>query len=110
MPKKLTDAEITPILVQERLRIWGGSIRAARLRQRITVADLCRRVGISEATLRRLERGDPGAAAASYLTAFLVVGLFDRAVPPLPASLCSAAGERVRRRKLEHEESNDDYF
>ena len=110
MPKKLSDSDLIHTLVQERLFSWGKAVRAARLWQRITVADLCERVGIAQATLRRLERGDPGAAAATYLTALLVLGLFDQAVPQLPASLDKAAGRRVRRSKLERGEDDDDDF
>src|SRR5215217_665306 len=101
MPKKSADADILPTLVRERLIAWGMIVRAERLRQRITIADLCARVGISEATLRRLERGDPGAAAGTYLATLLVLGLFDQAVPSLPASLGTATGQRVRHGKLE---------
>lgn len=110
MPRKFADLDTTPTLVQERLAVWGRSIRAARLRQRITVADLCQRLEISEGTLRRLERGDPRAAVGSYLTAFLALGLFDAAAPPLPASLGTATGSRVRRSKLERGEDDGDYF
>lgn len=46
-----------PTLVQERLVEWGRCVNVQRMRQRITATDLCRRLGISEATLRRLERG-----------------------------------------------------
>ncbi|GGX83595.1 helix-turn-helix domain-containing protein [Massilia dura] len=110
MPKKLSSSDVTPTLVQERLVAWGRSIRAARLKQRITVADLCERIGISEATLRRLERGDPGAAAGTYLTALLMLGLFDEAVPALHVSLGTVTGHRVRRGKLERGEDDGDYF
>jgi transcriptional regulator with XRE-family HTH domain len=110
MPKKLSDPEITPTLIQERLVAWGHSIRAARLEQRITVAELCQRVGISEATLRRLEHGDPGAAAGTYLTTLLTLGLFDTAAPALHASLGTATGHRVRLSKLERGEVDDHEF
>ena len=60
MPKKNLHPEAVPTLIQERLRVWGQSIRTQRLTQRIRAADLCARMEISEATLRRLERGDAG--------------------------------------------------
>lgn len=109
MPKKLFPTQATPTLVQERLTAWGRSIRNERLRLRITSADLCTRIGISEATLRRLERGDPGAAAGTYLTALLALGVFDEVAPPLRESLAAAA--RQRRVRLSREErGDDDYF
>jgi transcriptional regulator with XRE-family HTH domain len=110
MPTKLSDTDITPTLVQERLVAWGRFIRAARLQKRITVAGLCERLGISEATLRRLERGDPGAAAGTYLRALQTLGLIDRAVPLLPASLGAAAGQRVRRTKQQQDDDDGKHF
>lgn len=110
MPRKHIDADVTPTLVEERVVTWGRAIHAARLRQRMTVADLCDRTRISEATLRRLERGDPAAATGKYLTALLVLGLFEEAVPPLHASLCAAPGVRVRRTREERGGDDDDYF
>jgi hypothetical protein len=67
MPKKLLNTDTVPTLVRERLSTWGRCIHTQRLRQRITAADLCARMSISEATLRRMERGDPGTAAGAYL-------------------------------------------
>jgi hypothetical protein len=109
MPKKLFPTQATPSLVQERLTGWGRCIRNERLRQRITVADLCARIGIAEATLRRLERGDPGAAAGTYLTALLALGVFDELAPPLRASLAAPAAQR-RVRPSRAERGDDDYF
>ncbi|MBK4738456.1 helix-turn-helix domain-containing protein [Noviherbaspirillum pedocola] len=111
MPKKLSAAESWPSLVQERLAIWGKAIHAQRLRQRITGADLCARLGISRATLRRLEGGDPGAGAGAYLTALLVLGLADHATPTLPADLWQGEHrQRVRLSQQEKGSGDDDYF
>jgi transcriptional regulator with XRE-family HTH domain len=110
MPKKLSEIENWPTLVQERLKIWGHCIRTQRLRQRVTVADLSNRVGISRTTLLRLEKGDPGAGAGSYLTALLALGIADQAAPALPAELWQGAyGRRV---KLSQQEKggDDEYF
>lgn len=90
MPKKLRKPETTPSLVQERLVVWGRAIRAQRVAQKILASDLCARIGISDATLRRLERGDPGASAAIYLTAMMIVGLLDFAVPALDPQFWSS--------------------
>ncbi|TWI62903.1 hypothetical protein IP91_03741 [Pseudoduganella lurida] len=110
MPKKLLPPIATPTLVQERLTSWGRCILNERLRQRIKVADLCARVGVSEATLRRLERGDPGAAVGTYLTALLVLGVFDDAVPALPQSLMLASGQRRVKSTRQEREHDADYF
>jgi transcriptional regulator with XRE-family HTH domain len=112
MPKKLLDANSLPTLVQERLVTWGRCIHTQRLRQRITASDLSERMGISEATLRRLERGDPGAGVGAYLTALLILGVADQATPPLPPSLWSEMpNRRVKLSRQERgEDENAEYF
>jgi transcriptional regulator with XRE-family HTH domain len=111
MPRKLTTTDTWPTLVQERLRIWGQCIRTQRLRQRITVADLSTRLGVSRATLLRLEKGDPGTGAGAYLTALLALGIVDRAAPTLPAELWQGdLGRRVRLRHQERGSDELDYF
>jgi len=111
MPKKLTATETWPTLVQERLAIWGRCIRTQRLRQRITVADLSTRLGVSKTTLLRLERGDPGAGAGAYLTALFALGIADRAVPVLPAELWQGDfGQRVKLSQQEKGGADAEYF
>lgn len=115
MPKKLLNETTLPTLVGERLVTWGRCIHTQRLRQRITAADLCVRMSISEATLRRLERGDPGAGAGAYLSALLILGVFDEATPVLPPALWSDAPNR-RVKRAQHEKIRErgnpdaDYF
>ncbi|WP_416048605.1 helix-turn-helix domain-containing protein [Cupriavidus basilensis] len=108
MPKKLLHAEAVPSLVAERLRTWGRCIRTQRVAQHIPAADLCARMGISDATLRRVERGDPGAGAATYLTALLILGLLDMAAPP-PDPRYWATSPHARARPPASER-DDDYF
>ena len=111
MPKKLSKTETWPTLVQERLTIWGKAIRTQRLRQRITIADLSTRLGISRTTLRRLEKGDPGAGAGAYLTALLVLGIVDTAAPGLPVDLWQGNdGRRVRLSRDERGDADGEYF
>jgi transcriptional regulator with XRE-family HTH domain len=83
MPRKTLRAEAVPTLVQERLRMWGNCIRQQRITQGILAEDLCSRMEISDATLRRLEKGDPGAGVSLYLSALLILGVLDEAVPVL---------------------------
>ena len=111
LPKKLLDNQSLPTLVSERLNVWGRCIRTQRLRQRIQAADLCGRMDISLATLRRLERGDPGAGIGIYLTALMILGLIDKAAPALDPTLwLDAGGSRVRRTQHEGISTNVDYF
>ena len=91
--------------------MWGKCIHAQRLRQRITGADLCARMGISRATLRRLEQGSPDVSAGAYLTALLVLGLADQATPALPVALWQREhGQRVKLSRQEKESDDAGYF
>ncbi|MFT5535574.1 MAG: transcriptional regulator with XRE-family HTH domain [Candidatus Paceibacteria bacterium] len=112
MPKKLSKAENWPTLVQDRLTAWGKCINnTQRLRQRIAVADLSARLGISRTTLLRLEKGDPGAGAGAYLTALLALGIVDQAVPALPAELWQGNyGQRVKLSRQEKGADDVEYF
>lgn len=111
MPKKLSTSEAWPTLVQERLTVWGRCINTQRLRQRITVADLSARLGVSRTTLLRLEKGDPGAGAGAYLTALLALGIVDMAAPVLPAELWQGDyGQRVKLSLQEKGADDAEYF
>jgi transcriptional regulator with XRE-family HTH domain len=111
MPKKLSSAENWPTLVQDRLTEWGKCINTQRLCQRITVADLSARLGISRTTLVRLEKGDPGAGAGAYLTALLALGILDQAAPALQAELWQGGyGQRVKLSKQEKGTGDAEYF
>lgn len=111
MPRKIRAAHAVPTLVQERLTVWGRAIRHQRLRQKIRAADLCARLDVSDATLRRLERGDPGAGAALYLAALSVLGMLDIAAPPLPTMLWQDDSGRARVRRTAWDgEDADEYF
>jgi transcriptional regulator with XRE-family HTH domain len=111
MPKKLLHVDTLPSLVQERLSTWGRAIHTQRLRQRITAADLCARMSISEATLRRMERGDAGTAVGAYLSALLILGVMEESAPSLTPSLWSdAPNRRVKRSREPGAEEDVDYF
>lgn len=111
MPKKLSTSEAWPTLVQERLTVWGRCINTQRLRQRITVADLSARLGVSRTTLLRLEKGDPGAGAGAYLTALLALGIVDMAAPVLPGELWQGDyGQRVKLSLQEKGADDAEYF
>ena len=106
MPKKIRDAQAVPTLVLERLQIWGRAIRTQRVRRRIPSADLCARMDISDATLRRIERGDPGVNAAAYLTALWVLGILDTAAPLMDASYWQASST-ARASRIAQDEDDD---
>ncbi|WP_235883008.1 helix-turn-helix domain-containing protein [Rhizobium rhizophilum] len=56
----------------------GQNVRNARLRRRITIADLAMRAGTSPSSIARLKRGDPGVAIGTLDDLLLVLGLLER--------------------------------
>jgi transcriptional regulator with XRE-family HTH domain len=109
MPRKRLHGDEVPSLVAERLRAWGTAIRNLRLAQKIRVSDLCARMGITHTTLRRLEKGDPGAGAGLYLSALMVLGVLEIAAPLLPEHLLHMP-HASRRVRTSHAHGLDDDF
>jgi DNA-binding XRE family transcriptional regulator len=60
---------------REAARVLGRQVREGRLRRRWTVKDLAARVGVSEVTLRKVERGDPSVALGTAFEAASLVGV-----------------------------------
>jgi transcriptional regulator with XRE-family HTH domain len=69
---------LSPITL-EAATLLGASVRLARRRRRWTVAELAERVGVSEATMLKVEHGDPGVRLGISFEAAALVGvpLFD---------------------------------
>ncbi len=89
----------------EALTDLGRAIRDARLARKLRHEDLASRAGISVATLKRLERGDPTLALGRFLEVLTALSpslLADlvrtvRADPAGDALRRKAMGERSRR-------------
>jgi DNA-binding XRE family transcriptional regulator len=66
-------------LTLEAAKLLGVSVRLARQEHRWTVAELAERVGVSEATMLKVEHGDPGVRLGIAFEAAALVGvpLFD---------------------------------
>ncbi len=62
----------------EALARLGARIRTARLRRNETEATLASRMGVSRATINRLERGDGGVSLALAFEALLLYGFGDQ--------------------------------
>lgn len=87
-------AELQPDYVPKiRLEFWGRCIRTQRVDRRLKAKDFCRELNLSEATLRRIEKGDHMVAAISYLKAMSRLGLLSRLVPEPPDDLWQVAEE-----------------
>jgi Predicted transcriptional regulators len=85
----------------------GRDIQIARKRRRMSVADFCKRIGVTDKTLAKLERGDGGVRLETFAMALLALGLLDRLSEIVdPASDGIGMGldrerlpERIRSRK-----------
>jgi DNA-binding XRE family transcriptional regulator len=66
-------------LTLEATRLLGAGVRLGRRERRWTVAELAERVGVTEATMLKVERGDPGVRLGIAFEAAVLVGvpLFD---------------------------------
>ena len=64
--------------VKSALSQLGRDIQTARKRRRMSVADFCSRIGVSDKTLAKLERGDGGVRLETFAMALLALGMLDR--------------------------------
>ncbi len=60
--------------VQSVLKQLGQDIRTARKKRRLSVADFCERLGVTDKTLTKLERGDGGVRLETLAMALLALG------------------------------------
>lgn len=68
----------TPILLPksgEILKDLGNHIQLARLRRRLSAAQVAERAGISRKTVYHIEMGSPAVAMGNYLQVLFVLGL-----------------------------------
>jgi transcriptional regulator with XRE-family HTH domain len=109
--KRTRSKAALPLAVRKSLAKLGADLSAARRRRRIPMELLAERAFVSRATLRRVERGDPGVAMGIYATVLFVLGLSDRlaamAEPASDGLGLSLADEslpqRVRASRTRHE-------
>ena len=64
--------------VSKALAKLGRDISLARRTRRVAAADFSRQMGVSRATLHRLESGDPGISLNTLTMAMFVLGNLDR--------------------------------
>jgi len=71
-------SSISPVTL-EAVKLLGASVRLRRRQRRWTVAELAERVGVTEATMLKVEHGDPGVRLGIAFEAAALVGvpLFD---------------------------------
>lgn len=88
-----------PLSVLRALRKLGHDIRNARRRRRIPVAIAAERASISRTTWLKVEKGDPGVLAGTYVTVLFVLGFVDR-VAQLADPGTDAVGLRLEEEQL----------
>lgn len=71
-------AKIGSLGAERAIVTLGDNIKTARLKRRISVKDFAERVGVSESTVMRLEKGDDGVSIGTLAMALLVLGEIDR--------------------------------
>ncbi|WP_241021933.1 helix-turn-helix transcriptional regulator [Burkholderia sp. Ac-20353] len=86
----------------------GTDLALARRRRHLTQASMAERLRVSEATVRRMERGDTGISIGTIAQAFFVLGeldkitrLLDTASDDIGLSLMNEQlPQRVRRKRI----------
>jgi len=71
-------AKIDSIGAQKALSRLGGDLKIARVKRRMSVKSFADRMGVSESTLIRLEKGDAGVSIGTLAMACLVLGEINR--------------------------------
>ena len=61
--------------LQRRITAIGENLRLARLRRRLSAAQVSERAGITRPTLRAIERGDPSVSFGNYASVLFCLGL-----------------------------------
>ncbi|GAB2483699.1 MAG: XRE family transcriptional regulator [Comamonas sp.] len=106
MSKKSQALESMPPAVLASLRQLGEHLAIARKRRREPLKAWAQRIGVSEPTLIRMERGDPSVSFGAYATALWLIGrspaLAELAAPEhdlgaLESSVRAAQARSVRK-------------
>ncbi len=70
--------KVSSLNARRALEALGANIKTARLKRRISVQGFAERVGVSESTISRLEKGDDGVSIGTLAMACLVLGEIGR--------------------------------
>ena len=73
MPRQNTSPTDYPQAVLHQIEFLGQNITIARKRRGDTQAQWARRLGVTQPTMARIERGDPSVAMASYVMCMWLV-------------------------------------
>lgn len=73
MPRQNTSPTDYPQAVLQQIELLGQNIAIARKRRGESQAQWARRLGVSQPTMARIERGDPSVSMASYVMCMWLV-------------------------------------
>lgn len=68
-------AESPPYAVEKALKTLGRNIRTARLRRKLSRAELAEKIGLSRYVMADVENGKPTTSIAAYIGALWALGL-----------------------------------
>jgi DNA-binding XRE family transcriptional regulator len=74
MSKRSNAIDAMPSVVQVHLHALGENLAIARKRRREPLKTWAQRIGVSEPTLMRMEKGDPSVSMGVYATAIWLMG------------------------------------
>lgn len=101
MPRQTTPPAEHPQAVVQQIAQLGQHIATARKRRGETQAQWARKLGVSQPTMARIERGDPSVAMASYVMCLWLInqarGLADLIAPAQDHAALEQELARVRR-------------
>ena len=110
--KKSVNNSILPSL-EIPLQEMGKHVRAARQARNWTIADAAARIGVSTATYKRIEAGDPAVAFGSWMTSFMQMQLLEQIVA-VTAPAADKLGEALRElkapKRIRSKKSGDDRY
>lgn len=81
MPKKNEAKNFVSVEVAFHLERWGKLIARQRKFLKLTHDDLGKRLGVSQPTVSRMEKGDPSVAAGTYIAALYALSLQLKTIP-----------------------------
>lgn len=70
--------KIKSIQARRGLEALGQNLKTARVKRRISIKGFAERIGVSESTIIRLEKGDDGVSIGTLAMACLVLGEIER--------------------------------
>jgi len=107
--------KLFPAEAAERIKELGHRVRLARIRRRMSIAELAAKAGINRNTLSALELGKHGVAIGAYVTVLWALGL-DRTLDGVAhpdsdthGKTLEASRRPVRVRKLQTSKNEYDF-